>query len=255
MPLSDNAPRPAKSNTGRNVAIFGGLGCVALLIVGFVALCVISNYYAGSSNANTSNGNSISITVNNSNSLLANRGTIRASNSNSIVYGNDNAAVNNNSSGNNNSSSKSSGVPTDEEFRNFLPPQVEEYERQGDSLDGNITEDYPGADKITKAEYLKKNKKVSVVVAQFSSPATAKQSYGYFLDGFKGAKARVLTKQKVKNKSGIETGDLAIYVFKSKWETLVYADRFGFRITAPDRVTLADFLKQFGSYIDLISDK
>lgn len=161
---------------------------------------------------------------------------------------------NNGSSSNKDSSNNSSG-PTEEEFRNFLPPQIEDYERQGESFEGNITEDYPGADRITKADYAKKNKKVSVIVAQFSSPATAKQSYGYFLDGFKSDKAKMLTRQKVKNKIGIETGDLAIYVHKSKWETLVYADRFGFRITAPNRATLAEFLKSFGSYVDLISDK
>lgn len=242
------SPPKAKSNTGRNAAIIGGLGCVVLL-VGAVAVCGILGYL-GSNSSNDNSHNSLASndkTVGNNNLSLSNRGTIKPSNSNSVVFGNSNSAATNDNS-------SSQHAPTDEEFRNFLPSAVGDYQRQGDTIDGNITEDYPGADRIVKADYVKKGKKVTVILAQFASPATAKQSYGYFLDGFKKVGAKVLLNQKVKNKTGIETGDLSIYSYSSKWETLIYADRFGFRITAPDRVTLGDFLKVFGSYMQLVGD-
>ena len=244
-----SAPPPVKSKTGRNVAILGGLGCVALLI-GAVAVCGILGYI-GKNSANdvslNNSGNNNRAVVSNNNLSLSNRGTIKPSNSNSVVFGNSNSSASNDNS-------SSQHAPTDEEFRNFLPSAVGDYQRQGEVIDGNITEDYPGADKIVKADYIKKGKKVTVILAQFASPATAKQSYGYFLDGFKGVGAKVLLSQKVKNKTGIETGDLSIYSYSGKWETLIYADRFGFRITAPDRVTLGDFLKVFGSYMQLVGE-
>lgn len=239
----------AKSKTGRNAAIVGGLGCLVLLI-GIAVVCLILGYFSKNSgdNASLMNLASNERTISNGNSSLTNRGGIKISNSNSVIFGNsDSSASNDNSS--------LTHPPTDEEFRNFLPSAVGEYERQGETVDGNISEDYPGADKIVKALYVKKGKKVTVILAQFASPATAKQSYGFFLDGFKSVGAKVLLSQKVKNKTGIETGDLSIYSYSGKWETLIYADRFGFRITAPDRVTLGDFLKVFGSYMQLVGDK
>ena len=240
---------PAKSKTGRNAAIIGGLGCLVLLI-GTVAVCGILGYIGRNAN-NDNSYDSLATnnkTVGNNNLSLSNRGTVKPANSNSVVFGNSN------SSATNDNTSSSQHPPTDEEFRNFLPAAVGDYQRQGETVDGNITEDYPGADKIVKADYVKKGKKVTVILAQFASPATAKQSYGYFLGGFKSVGAKVLMNQKVKNKTGIETGDLSIYSYSGKWETLIYADRFGFRITAPDRVTLGDFLKVFGSYMQLVGE-
>ncbi|MEP6925357.1 MAG: zinc ribbon domain-containing protein [Pyrinomonadaceae bacterium] len=231
-----------KSKSGRNAAIIGGLGCLVILI-GAVALCGILGYIGrNTSNNNSANNTIIETSVSENNPSLTNRGTLKSSNSNSVIFGNSNSSSSN---------SNSSGAPTDEEFRNFLPPQVGDYEREGDAIDGNVTEDFPGADKIIKSDYLKK-KKVKVVLAQFSSPAVAKQSYGYFRDGFKSAGAKILLRQKVKNKAGIETGELSIYTYKGVWETMVYVDRFGFRITAPDRVTLGEFLKSFGGYLELM---
>ncbi len=241
---------PTKSKTGRNAAIIGGLGCI-VLIIGAIAVCGILGYIgkkSGNDVVLTNSGSNERAAISNNNLSLSNRGGIKVSNSNSVIFGNSNSSATNDNS-------SLTHPPTDEEFRNFLPSTVGDYERQGDTVDGNISEDYPGSDRIVKADYVKKGKKVTVILAQFASPSTAKQSYGYFLDGFKKVGAKVLLSQKVKNKTGIETGDLSIYSYSTKWETLIYADRFGFRITAPDRVTLGDFLKVFGSYMQLVGDK
>jgi hypothetical protein len=219
-------------------------------------MCGILGYIGSNSgNDDSANNSESNVKADGNNNLpLANRGGTKLSNSNSVVFGNSNSSISNSSSSSA-SNSNNSGPPTDEEFRNFLPSQVGDYERQGDAIEGDVTEDFPGADKIIKSNYAKKNKKVNVVMAQFASPSVSKQSYGYFLGGFKGAGAKVLLTQKVKNKAGVEIGELSIYTYKGVWETMVYADRFGFRINTSDRATLGEFLQAFGSYLDFVGDK
>jgi hypothetical protein len=238
---------PRKSGgAGKNLAIFGGLGCLALVLIATALAGTVIYLASGEDNknvglANTSGENS------KDNSASQNRNT----------SGNKNTKppFETKSSTNTDSTADPSSTPfiTDEQFLNFLPAELGGFEQDGGTQNGNLTEDFPGSDRIVKSDYIKGNKKVRVILAQFSSPATAKSSYGYFLDGFKGAGAKILGRQKVRNKSKVETGEIAFYTYSKVYETMFYTDRFGFRITAPDRGTLLAYLKAFEAYTKTIS--
>lgn len=236
------APRKSGGGAGKNIAIFGGLGCLALILA-VAGLIGAALYFTGDDNKNVAVINTNSLSVSNDNSTSGNRNT--SSNKSTKPPFNSNA----------NTAAEPSSTPliTDEQFLNFLPAEIGGFEQDGGTQNGSLTEDFPGADRIVKSDYVKSGKKVKVILAQFSSPATAKSSYNYFLDGFKGAGAKVLGRQKVKNKSGVETGEIAFYSYSKVYETMFYTDRFGFRITAPDRGTLLEFLKAFEKYTTAIS--
>lgn len=233
---------PKGGKTGRNLAIFGGLGC--LLLLGAVLAVIGLLYYIGTTDDNRNvalnNGNTGNVVNANSN-----RGATNSSKSNTSV--NKNTNVNSSPANNDNKT-------PEEEMRNFLPSTVGGFERQGDVEDGDVTEDFSGADKIVKTQYAKKGKPVNVVLAQFSSPATAKESYGYLLDGFKKSGATIRAKQKIKNKAGVETGEIAFYSYKGTHETMFYADKYGFRIFSKDQKTLVEFIQDFGKYVDMFDE-
>lgn len=237
-----NTPRSGGGGAGKNIAIFGGLGCLGLALIGVLGIIGLI-YFAGGSNKRVANTN-ISVNVPNNNTYGDNTGT---TNNNRVVK----TPVNTNAD----PAAEPSSTPfiTDEQFLNFLPAELGGFEQDGGTQNGNLTEDFPGADRIVKSDYVKGTKKVRIVLAQFSSPATAKSSYGYFLDGFKNAGAKVIGKQKVRNKARVETGEIAFYTYRKVYETMFYTDRIGFRITAPDRATLLDYLKAFEAYSKSIS--
>lgn len=241
-PQNVTSGTPAKKGgAGKNLAIFGGLGCLGLILVGILGIVGVV-YWAGGSNKKVTNTD-ISINVPNNNSYGDNTST----NNNRIAK----PQVNSNAD----TTADPSSTPfiTDEQFLNFLPSGLGGFEQSGGTQNGSLTDDFPGADRIVKSDYIKGSKKVKVILAQFSSPATAKSSFGYFLDGFKGAGAKVIGKQKVRNKNRVETGEIAFYTYSKVYETMFYTDRFGFRITAPDRGSLLEFLKAFEAYTKSIS--
>lgn len=234
------APMPgAKKRSSNKLALFGGIGCLGLLILGIVGIVGLI-YWTRRERAVFVNANT---NVSNNNSASNNR---NAGNSNSGAKNPLNTNTSNNNAG--------SPLITDEQFQNFLPSSLGAFEQRGGTQQGNVTEDFPGADRIVKSDYAKGAKTVKVVLAQFSSPGVAKSSYGFFLDGFKKAGAKVLVKNKVRNKSKVETGEVAIYTYGGVYETMFYADRFGFRITAPDRNTLVEYLKAFSNYANLFEE-
>lgn len=243
--LPNAQPVAKKGGFGKNAAIFGGIGCLALLLGGGIALFGLL-YYIGSNEIASTNTNYNQIA---NNATVANRNSV-----------NRNASINSNVEANIRSSD--GGAPSDnaatasdeQEMRALLSSQIGQYEQQGEIEDGNATEDYPGADKIVKSMYAKKNKKVAVILAKFSSPAAAKSSFGYFLGGFKSAGAKIAGQQKVRNKNGVETGELAFYSYKNVHETMFYADKYGFRIVAPDRQSLVEFVRAFSSYVSAFNE-
>lgn len=214
---------PPKSKTSRNMAIFGGLGCLALLLGGLAL--VGGAYFIGSRSltvANTGNYNeNIAITT------PINRGS--ASNVDSIAA---------------NSNTKATTVDdTDVDADLFLPSSVGSYEQQSTSR-GNPGDDFPGADEVNKATYTKKAKSVEFILAKFSTKAAAETAYTEFLAGFKSSGAKILGKQKAKNKAGVNNGEITLFTFEKKWNALVYTEKNGVRFTAPDRYTLIEFTKE-----------
>ncbi len=244
-------PPPAKKGgAGKKLAVFGGLGCLALTIGG-IALLTLLAYIGGTANSNVAQdtGN----TRSNANVVVQNRGAANNSGANTNARTNANSGANTNST--DDPDTKQDAI---ENIDNFFPEQIGQYQQQGETAQGNPTDDFPGADKIVKSSYAKKLKAADVVLAQFSSPASAKSSYGYFLQGFKNIGANVLKTEKIKNKNGIETGEIAFYAYKPKgssktiYETMFYADKYGFRITSNDLQTLGEFVQEFGEYVEMI---
>ena len=125
-----------------------------------------------------------------------------------------------------------------------LPPAVGGFEQQG-TIVGSSVEDYVGASEVTKATYSKNGKEVEFILAKFSDRVAAKSGYEEFLKGLRSSGARVIAKQKVKNKSGVSTGDAAILTHQKKWNALLYIDKHGARFIAPDRYTLLEFAREF----------
>jgi hypothetical protein len=226
------------------MAIFGGIGCLALLLGGGITLFGLLYYIGSNEIAKNTNHNAV---VNNT--AVAERNLANRTSANRLS-GDANVRLNNGAS----SSDDGSEPSDDDELRSLLPSQIGQYEQQDDIVDGNVAEDYPGADKIVKSTYSKKNKKVAVIFARFNSPAVAKSSFENFLQGFKSAGAKVNGQQKVRNKEGIETGELAFYSNKGIYETMFYADKYGFRIVAPDRQSLIEFVQAFSSYVNKFGD-
>ncbi|MBC7798356.1 MAG: hypothetical protein H7Z37_15910, partial [Pyrinomonadaceae bacterium] len=70
-------------------------------------------------------------------------------------------------------------------------------------------------------------------------------------DGFKTIGAKILGRQKGKDKKGGET-EFALYTYKSGsttvYETMLHSEIYGFRFTAPDQQTMKDFLQDFAKY-------
>ncbi|NOT46496.1 MAG: hypothetical protein HOP17_01920 [Acidobacteria bacterium] len=219
-----NAQKP-KSNT-RTFLIVGAVATVLLLTVGAVALSGFF-YYLGTRNRNTNSNSNVDIASapnKNTNSLQtnANLNTSPANGKKSPDYDD-----------------------TDIEANPItLPPAVGPFEQQG-TIVGSGVEDYVGADEVTKATYSKNGKEVEFILAKFSDRLAAKTGYEEFLKGLRSSGARLIAKQKVKNKSGVATGDAAIFTFEKKWNALLYIDKHGARFIAPDRYTLLEFAREF----------
>lgn len=214
---------PPKSKLSRNTAIFGGLGCLALLLGG-LALAG-GAYFIGTRSLTVANTGSYNENI--AISTPINRGS--AANVNSIAA---------------NSNTTSTSVDdTDVDSDLFLPSSVGSYEQQSTSR-GNPGDDFPGADEVNKATYTKKAKSVEFILAKFSTKAAAENSYNEFLKGFKSSGAKILGKQKAKNKAGVNNGEITLFTFEKKWNALVYTEKNGVRFTAPDRYTLIEFTKE-----------
>lgn len=125
-----------------------------------------------------------------------------------------------------------------------LPPAVGPYEQQA-VLTGNPADDFLGADEVTKTTYTKKGKEVEFILAKFSSRDAAKKGYEDFMKGFRESGAKVLGKQKVKNKAGVNNGEVSLFTFSKRWNAIVYSEKLGVRFSAPDRYTLLEFAKEF----------
>lgn len=210
--------RKPKSNT-RAWLIAGALAAVLFLTVGAVALSGFF-YYLGTRNRNTNSNSNADITsVPNKNTNL---NTSPANDKKSPDYDD-----------------------TDIEANPItLPPAVGPFEQQG-TIVGSGVEDYFGADEVTKATYSKNGKEVEFILAKFSDRLAAKNGYEEFLKGLRSSGARLIAKQKVKNKSGVSTGDASILTHQKKWNALLYIDRHGARFIAPDRYTLLEFAREF----------
>lgn len=221
-------PKP-KSNT-KMFVIVGAAAVVLLLTVGAVALSAFF-YYLGSRNkiANSNTYSNIEIaSVPNKN---ANTNSVPAN------VNLKNPPVNSNK--------EPDYDDTDIEANPItLPPAVGPFEQQG-TIMGSGVQDFIGADEVTKATYAKKGKEVEFILAKFSDRMAAKNGYEEFLKGLRSSGARVIAKQKVKNKSGVTTGDAAIFTHEKKWNALLYIDKHGARFIAPDRYTLLEFAKEF----------
>lgn len=215
---------PPKSKINRNMAIFGGLGCLALLLGG-IAL-VGGAYFIGSRKTD-----------------VVNTGNYNADTANIAVLNNRNSASKANKIDTDNNSTSPNIDDTDVDSDLFLPSSVGSYEQQSTSR-GNPGDDFPGADEVNKATYTKKTKSVEFILAKFSTKAAAEKSYTEFLAGFKSSGAKILGKQKAKNKAGVNNGEITLFTFEKKWNALVYTERNGVRFTAPDRYTLIEFTKE-----------
>lgn len=211
-------PQKPKNNT-RTLLIVGGVAAVLLLTIGAVVLSGFF-YYLGTRNRPTNSNSNVDITSvpnKNTNTLPAN-----ANLNKSPDYDD-----------------------TDIEADPItLPPAVGQFEQQG-TIVGSSVEDYFGAEEVTKATYSKNGKEVEFILAKFSDRLAAKNGYEEFLKGLRGSGARLIAKQKVKNKSGVSTGDAAILTHQKKWNALLYIDKHGARFIAPDRYTLIEFAREF----------
>ncbi|MBC7795617.1 MAG: zinc ribbon domain-containing protein, partial [Pyrinomonadaceae bacterium] len=201
------------SNTGRNLAIFGGLGCLGL-IVGIAAIFGLLIYAGSNDDKAKSNGN-----------LIVNRNT-GVSNSKAGIVSNSNSYSNYNGANTN-----SNSTDIDADVKNSLPTQIGGFEQKGTVIQGDAAKDFPGADAIYKTEYANsKGKKVQMVIAKFSSADEAKRRFGFFLDGFKTIGAKILGRQKGKDKKGGET-EFALYTYKSGsttvYETMLHSEIYG----------------------------
>jgi hypothetical protein len=226
-----------KSGSSR-LLIFGGIAAVLLLLFGAVALSALF-YYLGSRNktvANTANYNT-------------NTNVNTASIPNKNISTSNTTTANTNTKANTNTEANKTDDPdfddTDIELNPFtLPPAVGEYEQQG-SVVGNAADDFPGADEISKATYVKKGKEVELILAKFSSRDGVKSGYDDFLKGFRSSGAKVLARQKVKNKAGVYNGEASLFTFEKKWNALLYTERYAVRLITPDRYSLLEFAKEF----------
>ncbi len=134
---------------------------------------------------------------------------------------------------------------TDLEANPFtIPPAVGQYE-QTSTVVGSAAQDFLGAAEVTKAVFSKKGKDVDFVLAKFNSRADAQSNYTDFLNSFKKGGAKVLGTQKIKNKAGVNNGELSVFTFDKKWNALAASDKMGIRIIAPDRYTLLEFVREF----------
>lgn len=220
LSFSREDPKKPKNNT-RTFLVVGGLAAVLLLTVGAVALSAFF-YYLGSRTRPANSNTNVDIASAPNKDTNANLKTLPANDNKSPDFDD-----------------------TDIEANPItLPPAVGPFEQQG-TIVGSGVEDYIGADEVTKATYSKNGKEVVFILAKFSDRLSAKGGYEEFLKGLRSSGARVIAKQKVKNKSGVATGDAAIFTFEKKWNALLYIDKHGARFIAPDRYTLLEFAREF----------
>lgn len=218
QPSNTNANTVAlqtKSGTNTKLLIFGGLGCFGLMFGAVILLGIL--YFIGSRrdvNAVNNNSNSANVLVANSNT--SNQKTI---NSNKEIDDTDLSAF---------------------EFA----PTIGPYEMQGQSV-GSPADDFPGADEVTKATYVKKDKSVEFVIAKFSSRETAKSGYENFLKQIKDSGAKVQFRRKVKTRAGVVNGEISLYTYDKKWHALFYSEKQGGHYYAPDRFTMKEFSEEF----------
>ncbi len=218
LPIPANKFTPAKNNSIRYLIAAGLIG-ILLLFAGAVVLSGFF-YYLGSRTGRTDTN------ISNSNRVVSNRNT----------------------KGSNTSANKPIDPDIDDtdltENPFTLPPAVGPYEQQA-VLTGNPADDFLGADEVTKTTYTKGGKQVEFILAKFSNRDAAKKGYDDFMKGFRESGAKVLGKQKVKNKSGVNNGEVSLFTFSKKWNALIYSEKLGVRFTAPDRYTLIEFAKEF----------
>lgn len=125
-----------------------------------------------------------------------------------------------------------------------IPPSVGPFE-QISSVIGNPAADFIGAVEVNKAVFSKQGKDVDFVLAKFDSRDNATRNYKEFIKGLKSSGAKVIGTQKIKNRAGVVSGDISLFTFEKKWNALAASDKHGIRITAPDRYTLLEFVKEF----------
>ena len=227
-------PTVKKSGSGKNLAIFGGLGCLALLILGVLGAVGLV-YLAQSSGKNTANTGNYN---------LSNSSVPPNKNSNS-------SAVNANSKTPTNVNSNTEDNPND--IPVVLPETIGSYEKTN-SINANPVDEFPGALEVNKSSYAKGARKADVVFAKFSSPSSAKENFDYFINGQKSSGAKISVRQKIKNKSGVVNGEAALYKNKNFYEIILYADKYGFRIMSTDSRALQEFATDFGKAMKGIED-
>lgn len=125
-----------------------------------------------------------------------------------------------------------------------IPPSVGPFE-QISSVIGNPASDFIGAIEVNKAVFSKQGKDVDFVLAKFESRDNATKNYNEFVKGLKSSGAKVIGTQKIKNRAGVVNGDISLLTYEKKWNALAASDKHGIRITAPDRYTLLEFVKEF----------
>lgn len=237
--LTPNPPPAVKTGgINRNMAIFGGLGCLLLFVVGVVALVGIIYLSSGNDNSNVAQ---------NDNAKNSNTNIVLNNNRNSTnTTGNIKFPTSNTNTASNTDNSNTDSAP--DEIPVELPQTIGTYEQTATNT-VNAVDEFPGAVEVNKSSYAKGSRKADVVFAKFASPTAAKDGFEYFLGGQKSSGAKVLVRQKIKNKSGVVNGEAAVYKSRTMYEILIYADKYGFRIASKDRVALQDFATQFGKAV------
>jgi len=177
--------------------------------------------------------------------FIGNRDKVIVSNTSNYKSNGTNSTTTNRSNSNSSGSNVIGGDVDDTDLDVFtLPTSIGPYEQQS-QVRGNPADDFPGADEITKANYVKQGKEVNFVVAKFSTREATKLGYEDFLKGFKSSGAKIIGKQKVKNKAGVVNGEVTLFTFEKKWNALFYTEKHGGRYYAPDRYTMKEFSDEF----------
>ena len=238
---------PKSGGAGKNLAIFGGLGCVALAL-GSVALLGLL-YFIGTSD---NNQNARNVAVVNSN---ANRrqtiGANTVNNSTSSVSESTSGASDDNANANASGDAPTKNAPnelTEEQAEKMFAEQLGSFKRQGEIVfDANTA--ISGAEKSANADYAFNNKAVKATVIEFITPSAAKSGYAEYLKTSRAA-AKIYKREKLKGKPNAD-GEYVLYTFKengkTQHESLFYTNKYAFHIAAPDQVTLSLFLIVFAA--------
>ncbi len=245
---------PKRGGAGKNLAIFGGLGCIALAL-GSVALLGLL-YVIGTSNKNQNARNVAIVNINQNRRQTTAANTVYNSNS-SASQSTSGASDDDNVNANGDAPTKNApNELTEEQAEKMFAEQLGSFKRQGEIVfDGNTA--ISGAEKSANADYAFNNKTVEATVVEFITPSAAKSGYAEYLRTSRAA-AKIYKREKLKGKPNAD-GEYVLYTFKengkTQHESLFYTNKYAFHIAAPDQVTLSLFLIVFAANAQAESNK